>query len=67
MLANVTLPVMILVGEDDNIIGPPEVLAAAIPGAILVKTPGDHISALIRPEFKQAILDFLAQHSPIPV
>jgi pimeloyl-ACP methyl ester carboxylesterase len=67
MLANVTLPVMILVGEDDNIIGPPEVLAAAIPGAILVKTPGDHISALIRPEFKQAILDFLAQHSPISV
>jgi pimeloyl-ACP methyl ester carboxylesterase len=67
MLANVTLPVMVLVGEDDNVVGPPEVLAAAIPGATLVKTPGDHISALIRPEFKQAILDFLAVHSPVPV
>jgi len=67
MLANVNLPVMVLVGEDDNVIGPPEVLAAAIPGATLVKTPGDHITALIQPEFKQAILGFLALHSQVPV
>jgi pimeloyl-ACP methyl ester carboxylesterase len=66
-LAHIDLPVMILVGENDNVVGPPEPLAAAIPGATLVKTPGDHISALVKLEFKQAILDFLARHSPVPV
>ena len=67
LLASVNLPVMVLVGERDDVIGPPEPLAAAIPGATLVKTPGDHITALVNPEFKQAILDFLSQHSPVPV
>lgn len=66
-LKDVTIPVMVLVGEKDDIIGPPEPLTATIPGATLVRTPGDHITALMRPEFRQAILDFLAQHSPVPV
>jgi len=63
-LSNVTIPVMVLAGEADDIIGPPELLAAAIPGVTLVKTPGDHITALVKPQFRQAILNFLAQHSP---
>jgi pimeloyl-ACP methyl ester carboxylesterase len=66
-LASVDLPVMVLVGEKDDVIGPPEPLAQMIPGATLVKIPGDHITALVKPEFVQAILSFLSQHSPVPV
>lgn len=66
-LKYVTIPVMVLVGEADNAVGPPEPLVASIPGATLVKTPGDHITALVKPEFKHAILDFLAKHSPVAV
>ena len=66
-LSGLDLPVMLLVGESDDIIGPPELLAAAIPGAILVRTPGDHVTALVKPESKHAILEFLARHSPVPV
>jgi len=67
LLGDVNIPVMIVVGESDHIIGPPEPLVAAIPGATLVRTPGDHVTALMKPQFRQAILDFLAQHSPVLV
>jgi pimeloyl-ACP methyl ester carboxylesterase len=66
-LSDITIPAMVLVGERDDIIGPPEPLATAIPGATLVKTPGDHITALVKSEFKEAVVTFLAQHSPVPV
>jgi hypothetical protein len=54
-------------GKADDIIARPDPLADSIPGAILVKVPGDHITALLQPQFKQAILDFFALHSPVPV
>ena len=47
-LADVTLPVMVLIGEGDTLVGSADQLTAAIPGAKLVKVPGDHLSAVGR-------------------
>ena len=52
-------PVMVLIGEGDTLVGPADALAAAIPGAKLVKVPGDHITAVGQPAFRRAVLDFL--------
>lgn len=57
-LAAVVIPVMVLIGSDDN----PESakkLAAAIPGAKFVEVPGDHLGAVSTPEFRQAIVNWL--------
>jgi pimeloyl-ACP methyl ester carboxylesterase len=65
-LARVKLPVMVLLGENDTLIGTGDNLVAAIPGAKLVTAPGDHMTVVGQPEFRQAIVEFLAAHSPIP-
>jgi pimeloyl-ACP methyl ester carboxylesterase len=66
-LAGVRLPVVVIVGDRDTLVGKPEPLAAAIPGARSVTVPGDHLSAVGAPELKAAILSFLAEHSPVAV
>jgi pimeloyl-ACP methyl ester carboxylesterase len=63
--AGIALPVLVLVGEDDVLIGKADKLVAAIPGAKLVYTPGDHLTAVAKPEFTRAIIDFLAERSPV--
>jgi pimeloyl-ACP methyl ester carboxylesterase len=64
-LRSVTKPVMVLIGEGDTLVGSGDKLAGAIPGAKLVTVPGDHLTAVGQPAFKQAILDFLSEHSPV--
>jgi pimeloyl-ACP methyl ester carboxylesterase len=64
-LADVTLPVLVLMGEDDTLVGSADKLAAAIPGARLVKVPGNHLTAVIAPALKTAVLGFLADQSPV--
>jgi pimeloyl-ACP methyl ester carboxylesterase len=65
-LDEVSLPVMVLVGEGDTLIASADKLAAAIPAAKYVKVPGDHLTAVGMKEFRQAIVDFLAAVSPVP-
>ncbi|MEX2247803.1 MAG: alpha/beta hydrolase [Dehalococcoidia bacterium] len=65
-LRRTTLPVMVLIGEGDTLVGSADGLAAAIPGAKLVKVPGDHLTAVGQPAFRQAMLEFLAERSPVP-
>ena len=62
-LGDVALPVMVLMGESDTLVGSGDRLAAAIPGARLVKVPGDHLTAVGAPELRRAIVEFLAEHS----
>ncbi|HEX5939392.1 MAG TPA: alpha/beta hydrolase, partial [Dehalococcoidia bacterium] len=64
-LAEVNLPVMVLVGEGDTLIVSAEKLAAAIPGARHVRVPGDHLTAVGTKEFRTAIVDFLNSVSPV--
>ena len=64
-LADVKLPVMVLMGQDDTLVGSADKLAAAIPGAKLLKVPGNHLTAVIAPALKTAVLAFLAEQSPV--
>jgi pimeloyl-ACP methyl ester carboxylesterase len=58
-LAVVRIPVLIVVGTDDNAIGDPKPLATMIPGARLVMLEGrDHMTAPMDPRFKASVLEF---------
>ena len=63
-LANVEAPVLIVVGEKDDLVGDPAPLRDAIPGSELVIVPGDHLTAVAAPLYKQSVLAFLERHSP---
>lgn len=59
-LAETRLPVMVLIGEGDDLVGPADKLAATIPNAKFMRISGDHLTAVINPAFKQEIAAFLA-------
>ncbi|MBJ7533491.1 alpha/beta hydrolase [Rhodomicrobium vannielii ATCC 17100] len=59
-LATLTMPVLVAVGTDDTIAGPPGPLADAIPRAITLDIPGrDHMKAVGDRVFKDGVLAFL--------
>ncbi len=60
-LAKITTPILVVVGDDDEVArGAPE-LVELIPTARLVTIPGrDHMSAVPARDFKQAALEFLS-------
>jgi pimeloyl-ACP methyl ester carboxylesterase len=58
-LRDVTLPVLVLIGDKDTLVGSGEKLAAAIKGARHTVTPGDHLSAVGQPAFRAAIVAWL--------
>jgi pimeloyl-ACP methyl ester carboxylesterase len=58
-LATITVPTLVLNGLKDTMTGPPEDLAQLIPGARYQSVPGDHLSAVVQPEFRQAVVAFL--------
>lgn len=55
----IDLPVLVVTGTEDDDNGSGRALAEAIPGARFAEIPGNHMSAGIKPELSQAILDFL--------
>ena len=57
--AAISAPTLVLAGADDVLATQPDVLAEAIPDATLTIVPGDHLSALARPELRGALVDFL--------
>jgi pimeloyl-ACP methyl ester carboxylesterase len=59
-LDRITVPTLVLAGDADPLADRPEVLAAAIPGARLVRLAGDHLGALADPRFIPTLVDFLA-------
>lgn len=62
--ATVKVPVRIIVGEGDTLVGRADKLAAAIPTATAVYIPGDHLTAVSK-RLAAAALDFLAETSPV--
>jgi pimeloyl-ACP methyl ester carboxylesterase len=58
-LAAIDLPVLVVTGEDDDDNGSGEALAEAIPDARFQSVPGNHMSAVVKPELGQAIAAFL--------
>ncbi|GAA0277139.1 alpha/beta fold hydrolase [Alteraurantiacibacter aestuarii] len=59
-LASITMPTLVVCGEDDRDNGSPDALAAALPDAVLVKIPGDHMGSVTKPELGRAIVRSLS-------
>lgn len=59
-LDRISAPTLVLAGADDPLAVRPEVLADAIPNAVLQALAGNHIEALGDPRFARSIVDFLA-------
>lgn len=62
-LAQITAPTLVIAGTEDQLAARPEVLASAIPNARLKRIPGDHLAAVLDPQFAPAIVAFLAARS----
>jgi pimeloyl-ACP methyl ester carboxylesterase len=58
-LGAIAVPTLVVTGVDDRLAGPPEELAARIPGAIARAVPGNHLSAVVDPALRDAITSFL--------
>jgi pimeloyl-ACP methyl ester carboxylesterase len=59
-LANATMPVLIVVGENDAIVGDPQPLAKLLPTSRLQILSGkDHLTAVADQRFKDAVVAFL--------
>lgn len=57
---------LVLVGGDDPLAERPEVLARAVPDGVVRRVPGDHTTALRRPEFAAELIDFVnAADTPV--
>lgn len=59
-LARMTQPIVVICGAEDDDNGAPQALADALPNAHYVEVPGNHMSAVVKPELGKAIADFLA-------
>jgi pimeloyl-ACP methyl ester carboxylesterase len=58
-IRSLDLPVLVLSGEDDRDNGPSEELADLLPQGRYVSVPGNHMSAVTKPELGQAMAEFL--------
>lgn len=61
MLRSISMPTLVLSGAEDDDNGSPEALADLLPAGEYVAVPGNHMSAVTRPDLGRAIADFLAR------
>lgn len=59
-LAAITVPALVLTGAEDHDNGSSQALADLLPDARYLEVPGNHMSAVTKPELGRAIADFLA-------
>ncbi|MBX3564962.1 MAG: alpha/beta hydrolase [Sphingomonas sp.] len=60
-IAAIQVPVLIVTGEDDDDNGSGQAVADLLPRGRFQSIPGNHMSAVTRPELGQAIADFLSE------
>ena len=60
-LARITVPTLVVAGAEDDDNGPAVDLAAALPDGRHATIPGNHMSAVTRPELGAAIAEFLGE------
>lgn len=60
LLANVTMPTLVVCGSEDEDNGSARDLADLLPDATYEEVPGNHLMSATRPEMGEAILRFLA-------
>ena len=58
-LAHIDTPTLVAVGADDEARRSAEALATALPNGRFVELPGNHMSAVTKPDLGVAIADFL--------
>lgn len=58
-LAQITTPVLVVIGDHDHEHASADALAVAMPNARFTRVPGNHFTALTSPEFATAITTFL--------
>lgn len=61
LLARITMPTLVVCGEQDEDNGSASELVAALPDAIEKRIPGTHMSSVTGPELGEAIADFLGR------
>ena len=61
MLRSISMPTLVLSGAEDDDNGSPQALADLLPKGEYVAVPGNHMSAVTRPDLGRAIADFLAR------
>jgi pimeloyl-ACP methyl ester carboxylesterase len=61
MLRSISMPTLVLSGAEDDDNGSPQALADLLPNGEYVAVPGNHMSAVTRPDLGRAIADFLAR------
>lgn len=59
LAAHLTMPTLVLCGDDDRDNGSPERLADLLPDARLQMIPGTHMSSVTKPDMGVALADFL--------
>jgi len=59
-LRRIEVPVLVIAGEADDDNGSASDLAELLPDGRFISVPGNHMSAVLRPELSQAMVDFLA-------
>jgi len=62
---SIAVPVLVLAGDRDELVGDPRQLAEAIPGAEVALVHGDHLQAVFEPAFRDALVQFLDRASPV--
>jgi pimeloyl-ACP methyl ester carboxylesterase len=60
-LRGLAMPTLVLAGAEDQDNGPAEDLAHLLPDGRFVEVPGNHMSAVTKPELGRAIAEFLAE------
>lgn len=58
-LANVTMPTLVVCGDEDHDNGSAEDLAGLLPDATYVEVPGTHMGSVTKPELGHAMADWL--------
>lgn len=61
-IGSIEVPVLVLTGDNDPMIGDPAGLAAQIPGAKGAVVGGSHLNVVNNPEFHNELIAFLEQH-----
>ncbi len=64
-LRAIALPTLVLSGADDHDNGSAKALANLLPHSRYVEIPGNHMSAVTKPDLGRAIADFLAVDHPL--
>ena len=60
LLENVTMPALVVCGDEDRDNGSAQELTALLPNATYVETPGNHLMSATKPEMGEAIAAYLA-------